>query len=86
MGNFFPIFTRDVKFPVEKLILEWGGIFWVRNIYPCTQDSLGSFTAFWAFSGLSLVGAVFIGTLVPETKDRSWLFKTECPKICSSSA
>ena len=35
------------------------------------QDWLGSFAAFWAFSGLSLVGAVFITLLVPETKERS---------------
>ena len=35
------------------------------------QDWLGSFTAFWAFSGLSLIGAIFIWLLVPETKDRT---------------
>ncbi|XP_049880712.1 facilitated trehalose transporter Tret1-like [Pectinophora gossypiella] len=46
--------------------------FAVTKLYQVVADSLGNYTAFWCFGGLSVAGVVFILVMLPETKGQSF--------------
>lgn len=64
------LFANNVKAYVSPLagVFNWLLAFLVTKIFTNLRDGLGNAGVFWLFSGLSLLGTVFVFFLVPETK------------------
>ncbi|XP_062539049.1 facilitated trehalose transporter Tret1-2 homolog [Armigeres subalbatus] len=67
------LFANNVKAYVGPLggAFSWLFAFLVTKVFPNLRDALGIAGAFWLFSGISLVGTVFVFFIVPETKNIS---------------
>lgn len=64
------LFANNVKAYVSPLAgaFNWLLSFLVTKVFTNLRDALGIAGVFWLFSGLSLLGTVFVFFLVPETK------------------
>ncbi|XP_001664195.2 facilitated trehalose transporter Tret1-2 homolog [Aedes aegypti] len=64
------LFANNAKAYVSPLVgvFTWTLAFLITKIFPYLPDALGIAGVFWLFSGLSLVGTVFVFFIVPETK------------------
>jgi len=69
MAEILPSAARGRVYPAA-VGFSWICNFCFAHSFGYLQTYLGSFAAFWTFSGLSLLGLVFIIICVPETKDR----------------
>ncbi|EAT40014.1 AAEL008232-PA [Aedes aegypti] len=64
------LFANNVKAYVSPLagVFNWLLAFLVTKVFTNLRDALGIAGVFWLFSGLSLLGTVFVFFMVPETK------------------
>lgn len=64
------LFANNVKAYVSPLggAFSWLFAFLVTKVFTNLRDALGISGAFWLFSGISLVGTIFVFFIVPETK------------------
>lgn len=67
------IFTPEIKSVASSAVgtFNWFLAFIVTKFYLQVNDFVGQDTTFYVFAGTSLVGAVFIFGMVPETKGRT---------------
>ncbi|XP_029172295.1 facilitated trehalose transporter Tret1-like isoform X2 [Nylanderia fulva] len=67
------LFTKDVKNAASAAtaICNWTLVFLVTKCFQDMVDLMGMSSSFATFGMISLIGTVFVSTMVPETKDRS---------------
>ncbi|XP_032589874.2 facilitated trehalose transporter Tret1-2 homolog [Drosophila grimshawi] len=67
------LFSEDVKSVAGSIAgtSNWLSAFMVTKIFPVMENNIGPAATFWVFSGISLLGFVYILIYVPETKGRS---------------
>ena len=67
------LFPKEVKTPASTLgaTLNWTFAFMVVYFYPITEKALAKYVCYFFFAGVSILGAVLIYFLVPETKGRT---------------
>lgn len=68
------IFSNDIKGPAGSIsaTINWILAFIVTKSFTNLRDFFGIGATFFIFSGLSLLGTVFIFFVVPETKGKSF--------------
>ncbi|XP_052866113.1 facilitated trehalose transporter Tret1 isoform X2 [Anopheles cruzii] len=67
------LFANNVKAFASPIagVFNWLLAFLVTKIFTNLTDGMGEAGVFWLFSGLSLLGTVFVYLMVPETKGKS---------------
>ncbi|XP_035790881.1 facilitated trehalose transporter Tret1-2 homolog isoform X1 [Anopheles albimanus] len=67
------LFANNVKAFASPIagVANWLLAFLVTKVFTNLTDAMGEAGVFWLFSGISLVGTVFVYVLVPETKGKS---------------
>lgn len=67
------LFAPDIKFLAGSISAtsNWTLAFIVTKTYNNFRDAIGVGPTFWMFTGISLLGIVFIYFAVPETKGKS---------------
>ncbi|XP_058063784.1 facilitated trehalose transporter Tret1 isoform X2 [Anopheles bellator] len=67
------LFANNVKAFASPIagVFNWLLAFLVTKIFTNLTDAMGEAGVFWLFSGLSLLGTVFVYVIVPETKGKS---------------
>ena len=49
----------------------WVAVYLVTQMFPILLEEAGPATTFWIFSGMSLLGFLFVWSQVPETKEKT---------------
>lgn len=67
------LFDLDVKGIGSSIVgvTNWLLSFLVTKFFTNLRDGMGTGETFWLFSGISILGTVFVFFLVPETKGKS---------------
>ena len=67
------IFPPEIKGPACSIasMFNWVCTFLITFFFSSVSSAIGSYSVFWIFAGISLLGAAFIIVFVPETKGRS---------------
>uniref|UniRef100_A0A182MEP6 Facilitated trehalose transporter Tret1 n=1 Tax=Anopheles culicifacies TaxID=139723 RepID=A0A182MEP6_9DIPT len=67
------LFANNVKAFASPLagVFNWLLAFLVTKVFTNLKDAMGEAGVFWLFSGISLLGTVFVFVMVPETKGKS---------------
>lgn len=67
------LFTKNVKSAASSAIAvcNWTLVFLVTKCFQDMVDFMGMSSSFATFGMISLIGTVFVSTMVPETKGRS---------------
>ncbi|KFB38860.1 AGAP001027-PA-like protein [Anopheles sinensis] len=70
VGELFANNVKAFASPVAG-VFNWLLAFLVTKVFVNLKDAMGEAGVFWLFSGISLVGTVFVFFVVPETKGKS---------------
>lgn len=70
ISEIFPIKLRGVAMSVATFSL-WVAVYLVTQMFPILLEEAGPATTFWIFSGMSLLGFLFVWSQVPETKEKT---------------
>lgn len=70
VGELFANNVKAFASPVAG-VFNWLLAFLVTKVFTNLKDAMGEAGVFWLFSGISLLGTVFVFLVVPETKGKS---------------
>jgi len=70
LSEIFPNRLRGVAMSVSTLAL-WIASFVLTFTFPLLNSTLGSYGTFWVYSGICVLGFLFIRNKLPETKGKS---------------
>ena len=70
LSEIFPNRIRGAAMSVSVFAL-WAGCFTLTYTFPQLRDSLGAAGTFWLYSGICVLGFLFILARLPETKGKS---------------
>ena len=70
LAEIFPNRVRAVAMGVSTFAL-WTGCSTLTYTFPFLNQSLGSYGTLWIYSGVCLLGFLFVSALLPETKGKS---------------
>jgi len=70
LSEIFPNRLRGLAMSIATLSL-WIASFVLTFTFPILNDALGSYGTFWVYSGICILGYLFIKKKLPETKGKS---------------
>lgn len=70
LSEIFPNKVRGVVMSIATLFL-WIASFLLTFSFPILNDAFGAYGTFWLYSGICLIGFLFIRSRLPETKGKS---------------
>jgi len=70
MGELFASDVKAIAAPLSGT-LNWLLAFVITKTFTNLNSLLGNGQTFWLFSGLSILGTIFVFFIVPETKGKS---------------
>jgi len=70
LSEIFPNRIRGAAMALATFSL-WTGCFVLTYTFPLLNKSLGAAGAFWVYSGICLLGFIFVAAKLPETKGKS---------------
>uniref|UniRef100_A0A1B0CZM5 Major facilitator superfamily (MFS) profile domain-containing protein n=2 Tax=Phlebotomus papatasi TaxID=29031 RepID=A0A1B0CZM5_PHLPP len=70
MGELFASDVKGFAGPMAGTT-NWILAFVITKTFPNLVDAMGTGETFWLFSGLSILGLIFVFFIVPETKGKS---------------
>ena len=70
LSEIFPNRIRGAAMAVSTFFL-WAASFFLAYTFPLLNSSMGTHGTFWVYSGITLLGFLFIKFKLPETKEKS---------------
>ena len=70
VGEMLPGRLRGVGCALAIMVL-WGSSFLVARFYPPLLLAVGEYCVFWGFSGMCVIGLMFVIFVLPETKGKT---------------
>ena len=70
IGELFPPQIKGMASSLSCL-LNWFLAFIVTKFFQNLQEEIGTYTTFWIFAGISLLGTILVFLILPETKGKT---------------